>query len=734
MKKQLLSSKYALLAIALMCGIHVSAYDFYSGGIYYDIGSTGVTVENKGSFNTYSGNVTIPETVYYGGQTYNVVGIGYQAFKNCTGLTSVTLPKTVYMFLNEAFAGCTSLTSITLPASITAIYNNVFVGCTGLTSIYAMRTEPRSASTNNFDAATYSNATLYVPEEAYQAYQTTAPWSSFTHIQKTNFDFVVDGLYYHKTSDNTVEVTYKDTNYNSYSGGITIPKTITVDGKTYTVTAIGNNAFRACSNLSDVSLNVNIKSIGSYAFMNCPKLTHVYSMPNALTTINAFAFNLCTTLSSITIPKNVTTIGTAAFSGCAALKTVAIPDKVTSVGNNTFQGCTALQNLTIGTGLTEISYQMFDGCSALTSVVIPDNITLIKTFAFYNCTSLTEVTLGSGLTQLDTSPFKGCSALNKVTSLAATPPTMENSGCFDASTYSSATLNVPGGSLNAYKSADWWRMFNTIDAMPFDFYVNGIYYKKTSNNTVEVTYKDILVANYSGSVTIPSTIKVNNVTYKVTAIGDAAFYMCTGLTNVSMPNTITSINAMAFEKCSGLKNVVIPNSVTTLGIDAFSSCTGLTMVVIPNSVITIDDLAFYNCTAMTTATIGSGVTSLGDKAFYGCTALNTVISTAKTPPTMKTYNCFSSTTYNSAALYVPRNSLNAYKTADWWRMFVTIVGTDSGNDPCDVNGDGEVNIADINALINAILTNNNDPIYDANNDNEINIADINFVIKAILNN
>ena len=127
--------RFALLAVLLTSGISMSAYDFYSGGFYYSISSSGVTVENKGSFNTYAGNVTIPEKVTYQGTTYNVVGIGYRAFKDCTGMTSVTIPKTVYLLLNESFAGCTSLTSIVLPSSITSIYNNAFVGCTGLKKI-----------------------------------------------------------------------------------------------------------------------------------------------------------------------------------------------------------------------------------------------------------------------------------------------------------------------------------------------------------------------------------------------------------------------------------------------------------------------------------------------------------------------------------------------------------------------------------------------------------------------
>ena len=96
--------------------------------------------------------------------------------------------------------------------------------------------------------------------------------------------------------------------------------------------------------------------------------------------------------------------------------------------------------------------------------------------------------------------------------------------------------------------------------------------------------------------------------------------------------------------------------------------------------------------------------------------------------------CFTSSTYNSATLNVPRSSLNAYKTANWWRMFVTIVGVSTGSDPNDVNGDGEVNVADVNALISAVLSGNHDVVYDANGDGEVNVAEVNAVIEAVLNN
>lgn len=892
--------KLALLTIVLMGATQASAYDFYTGGIYYGIGSTGVTVENKGSFNTYSGDVTIPEKVTYGGTTYNVVGIGYQAFKNCTGLTSVSIPKTVYLLLNESFSGCTKLTSIVLPSSITSIYNNAFVGCTALKSIYVMRKTPVSCNTNNFSASTYSSATLYVPEDAYDAYKATAPWSSFSTIKKTNYDFEKFGIYYKitSTSAKTVKVTYRDTDYDNYSGTVNIPSSVTYDGVTYSVTAIGAHAFRGSNegghltgvvipntvktiehdafwlqkNMGNVTIPSSVTTIGDYAFCWCASMTSV-TIPNSVTSLGKDAFAECKKMTSLTIGTGITKIDNECFMECEKLTTVTIPNNVKTIGDRAFSRCLTLTTMIMGNGVTSIGYSAFENCDAmttmicraktpptatsstfpstlcantrlwvpylsqsayksanywknfyatdavndfavngiyynitssntvavnhkdhtynsysgnvnipgsvtyggttysvtsiahsafaecsnLTGVTIPNTVTRIDYYAFalctkltsitipnsvktmganefYSCTALKDVILGSGLTSIGTYAFSNCNALATVTCLSNTPPTMGGSNCFTTTAYSNAKLKVPAAALNAYKSADWWRMFTTIEELPFDFCVDGIYYKKTSNNTVEVTFRELLVQSYSGNITIPSSIKVNNVTYKVNAIGEFAFYVCKDLTNVTMPSTITAINGCAFEGCTGLTAVTLPNSLTTLGIDAFARCSALKNIVIPNSVTKMDGLAFSSCSALKTVTIGTGLKTLGDKAFDGCTALTTVNCYAKTPPTMAANTCFTSSTYNNATLNVPRSSLNAYKTANWWRMFVTIVGVSTGSDPNDVNGDGEVNVADVNALISAVLSGSHDVVYDANGDGEVNVADVNAVIEAVLNN
>ena len=162
-----------------------------------------------------------------------------------------------------------------------------------------------------------------------------------------------------------------------------------------------------------------------------------------------------------------------------------------------------------------------------------------------------------------------------------------------------------------------------------DFEVDGIYYKILTDKTneVEVTYRgadeDSYSNEYSGSVTIPQTVTYNGTTYSVTSIGSWAFYDCTSLTSITIPQ-ITSIGDYAFYYCRSLTSITIPNSVTSIGSSAFTYCSGLTSITIPNSVTTIGDRAFYYCSSLTSVTIGNSVTSIGDKAFYGCSSLTSI--------------------------------------------------------------------------------------------------------------
>ncbi|MBQ4585883.1 MAG: leucine-rich repeat protein, partial [Clostridia bacterium] len=111
----------------------------------------------------------------------------------------------------------------------------------------------------------------------------------------------------------------------------------------------------------------------------------------------------------------------------------------------------------------------------------------------------------------------------------------------------------------------------------------------------------------------------------VTVIGDDVFFGCTGLTSVTIPNSVTTIGSSAFSGCTGLTSIEIPNSVTTIGDAAFYNCTSLASIVIPTRVTTIGDAAFYDCTSLASIVIPTGVTTIGNSAFYDCTSLASIV-------------------------------------------------------------------------------------------------------------
>gem|GEM_PF-3198158 len=190
----------------------------------------------------------------------------------------------------------------------------------------------------------------------------------------------------------------------------------------------------------------------------------------------------------------------------------------------------------------------------------------------------------------------------------------------------------------------------------------------------------------------------------VTEMGNSVFNGCSNLRSVSISNSLTSIPSNCFENCIRLENVDIPNSVEAIWFYAFSGCRNLSSVTFPKSVRQISGYAFYDCSSLTDVT---------------CLA---------TTPPMAWEESFDN--YDMVTLHVPASSIEQYKTTTPWKEFYSILPIDI--QPEDVNGDNEINIADINAVINIILTDSASSSGDVNRDGEVNIADVNKVIVTIL--
>lgn len=170
---------------------------------------------------------------------------------------------------------------------------------------------------------------------------------------------------------------------------------------------------------------------------------------------------------------------------------------------------------------------------------------------------------------------------------------------------------------------------------------------------------------YSGNIVIPESVEYRGTTCRVTSIGDKAFYDCSGLASVTIPNGVESIGNYAFSGDSGLTSVTIGNSVTSIGRQAFYGCSSLTSVTIPNSVTSIGGWAFYNCSSLTSVTIGNGIKYIDRCAFAGCEELLDVFCYAEEVPATSG-DAFNGSYIEYANLHVPDVSIENYKAEAPW--------------------------------------------------------------------
>lgn len=419
---------------------------------------------------------------------------------------------------------------------------------------------------------------------------------------------------------------------------------------------IGVSAFSNCNNMTSVSIPSGVAQIDIYAFYHCGSLNKI-TLPDSVTRISDFSFRGCSSLETVSMPDRLTEIGGFAFANCSSLVTT-IPDSVTEIGSYAFYGCSSLTSAVIPDGVTCIDVGVFEDCSSLTSVTIPNSVTWICQGAFGDCTSLTSITIPNSVTKIVTEAFRGCTSLTSVIIPESVTEIGENAfnGCNSkliiygvkgsyAQTYAEANHIAfsDGSSVKEDPIADETPNGTNPDGLPAKENrithkaSNGIYKIVSSGNSKKATYigpANVKKTKYS----IPASIKVNGVTYKVTSVADNAFKNNKYIINVTIGKNVTAIGASAFSGCKKLKTVNLGANVTTIG-----------------------KKAFYKCTALTKLTIPSKVNKIGTSAFYGCKKLKTItIKTKKLTSKNVSSNAFKGI-YSKAVVKVPSGKKASYK-------------------------------------------------------------------------
>ena len=623
------------------------------------------------------------------------------AFEGCTGLTSVSLPKTLAEVGENTFAGCTALASVYLPNSVTIIGNrafagtalttlelpstiislgeNAFEGCTRLTSVTSRNLNPPAMDNEDvFEAETYGTAALYVPAMSATTYSNAYWWNLFGNVEgkaeyNNNYDFEDGGIYYIITGANTVSVTYRDTNYNSYSGSVTIPASVTRGGVTYSVTAIGTKAFMNCSGLTAVSMPASVTTIGNEAFRGCSGLTAI-TIPEAVTAIGNEAFFNCAGLTSLTIPEAVTFIGENAFYGTNGLTSLVWNARECwSNGNMTTNGITTL---TIGNEVKVIpsclAYQ-----APITALDIPLSVIIIDKYAFYNCSGLTELTIPLNVTTIGINAFNGTSELTtlvwnarecwtngNMTTYAITSLTIGDEVQVIPSRLADnariSTLDIPSSVIHIGDYAFYYCYYLNSLVIPDNVVSIGHSAFADCYNINEltigksVTWIDQYAFNYLRFETLhwnarhvesllpvefhnPDYFSYDEPTYAVDftsmttlTIGDEVeilpdgFARSSRLSSVEIPAPVQSIGNKAFTNCPYLTSVTLPATMTTIGDEAFKECYSLETINFSNSLTTIGAGAFQSCGSLTTVDFPNSLTTIGAGAFEYCNYLTAV--------------------------------------------------------------------------------------------------------------
>ncbi len=629
-------------------------------------------------------SVTIPNSV---------TSIGSSAFQRCANLTNVAIPEGVTSISDRVFSGCTSLTYIELPSTITTIGELAFSGRSGHFITRTMKCYAKTPPTLGDDVFSYNNLTLEVPFESVSDYKAIKGWVK--NITSANYNIGsitykgkdVDGIYYLATSKTEVEVI---SNPSKYTGDVVIPAEIIVDDKKYSVTRIGDNAFKDCNSLTSVTIPEGVTSIGDYAFNNCSSLFIVDC--NAVTPPTISSNSLPSSSLLLLVPigsrdaykadevwgtiSNIVEKGScdvevtnsnAGDLGRSILvqtrKDLNLITKLIVHGTLNVEdislistSMTSLLELDISdTDLTEIPEDAFfkaNNNSSLVSIKLPKVLKTICKQAFRNCLFVKNITLPETLEVIEEYAFQDCKSLCDI----ELPASVKSIGrwAFAAS---------------GVQYFDMSKAINLTD-------VNQLFYGCGNLRTIKFSnsIKKIDSFSFNYCVTLDNVVLPE----KLEVIGDYAFNACTNLKSIDFTkcSLLTTIGGGAFKNCSNLSSVDFSKckSLLSIGNEAFSKCNNITVLdFFATSLETINNNAFSDCSAIKTINFPSTLKTIGTNAFNNCTNISEMSVPCAIPPTIEgAANPFNGVDNIACILSIPTESFVDYYVANYWGGFVSV--------------------------------------------------------------
>ena len=695
-----------------------------NSSIHVKEGTTGIS---GGAFRFCAelASISIPESVsFMGNNVFNeaspwyenlpegLIYIGNVLYKYKGELpigTSITVNEGTTAIAGGAFYGCSNLTAINLPETIISLGERSFSGCSGLTSIYIQKN---------------------VEWIEIWAFEDCSNLVSITvHEENTNYDSRNNCNAIIETANNRLILGCGNTVFPAELNSIGVGAFWKCNNLTSVVIPMGVDvievgAFYYCKNLTSVTIPKSVHLIDWYAFNLCDNLSNVYIesieawcgiifpgshalfekaesiylngdlmteaiIPSTVTSIGYCAFSSCRNLHSVVIGGSVTSIGGAAFYDCEGLTSIvckAITPPMIADSNsfygvdksipvyvpaasveayksakywNEFANIVGMREVlasgTCGTNQTWTLYTdgelIIEGTGAMNNysstgevpwygyetsiktVTIKEGVTSIGDYAFWGCSNLTSIDIPKGVESIGKYAFCGCNLIRITISTSVT------------SIGEAAFANNP----------------NLAEIMVEQG--NAHYDSRNNCNAIIETANSLLVAGCAATL-IPEG---------VTAIGYGAFAGTKGLSSIFIPKNVNTIRANAFQCCDNLTevNCAENSQLTSIGVYAFSQCRSLTSINIPEGVTSIGAHAFMLCTSLTSIVIPESVTEIGGQAFDR-TGLSSITCKATTPPSNDYGIEAFSGVDKSIPVYVPAESVEAYKAAEYWKEFTNI--------------------------------------------------------------